>query len=74
MRRMMAKTAKDQKTSSRAISREGKDHVHVSSARFRAKQEDKSRRLRTVHATPDREETSFHRACIKRDNGSWPPP
>jgi hypothetical protein len=50
MRRTTAKTAKDQKTSSRAVSREGRDHVHVSSARFRAKQEDKSRRLRTVHA------------------------
>jgi hypothetical protein len=64
MRRTTNKTAKDQKTSSRAVSREGRDHVHVSSARFRAEQEDKSRRLRTVHATHDREETSFRRACI----------
>jgi hypothetical protein len=23
---------------------------------------------------PDREETSFRRACIKRHSGSWPPP
>jgi hypothetical protein len=74
MRRTTAKTAKDQKTSSRAVSHEGRDHVHVSSARFRAEQEDKSRRLRTVHATPDREETSFRRACIKRHSGCWPPP
>jgi hypothetical protein len=51
MRRMTAKTTKDQKTSSRAVSREGRDHVHVSSVCFRAEQEDKSRRLRTVHAT-----------------------
>jgi hypothetical protein len=69
MRRTTAKTAKDQKTSSRAVSREGMDHVHVSSARFRAEQEDKSRRLRTVHATPDREETSFRHPCIKRHSG-----
>jgi hypothetical protein len=74
MRRTTAKTAKDQKTSSRAVSREGRDHIHVSSVRFRAEQEDRSRRLRTVHATPDREETSFHRACIKRHSGCWPPP
>jgi hypothetical protein len=74
MRRTTAKTAKDQKSSSRAVSREGRDHVHVSSARFRAEQEDKSRRLHTVHATPDREETSFRRACIKRHSGCWPPP
>jgi hypothetical protein len=52
MRRTTTKTAKYQKTSSRAVSHEGRDHVHVSSARFRAEQEDKSRRLRTIHATP----------------------
>jgi hypothetical protein len=74
MRRTTVKTAKDQKTSSRAVSCEERDHVHVSSVRFRAKQEDKSRRLRTVHATPDREETSFRCACIKRHSGCWPPP
>jgi hypothetical protein len=74
MRRMTAKTAKDQKTSSRAVSREGRDHVHVSSARFHAEQEDKSRRHRTIHATLDREETSFRCACIKRHSGCWPPP
>jgi hypothetical protein len=73
MRRTMTKTAKDQKTSSRAVPREGRDHIHVSSARFRAEQEDKSRRLRTVHATPDREETNFRHACIKRHSGCWPP-
>jgi hypothetical protein len=74
IRRTTAKTAKDQKTSSRAVSHEGRDHVHVSSARFRAEQEDKSKRLRTVYATPDREETSFRRAYIKRHSGYWPPP
>jgi hypothetical protein len=74
MRRTMAKTAKDLKTSSQAAYHEGIDHVHVSSARFRAEQEDKSRRLHTVHATPDREETSFRHACIKQHSGCWPPP
>jgi hypothetical protein len=52
MRRTTAKTTKDQKTSSRAISREGMDHIHVSSVRFCAEQEDEDRRLRTIHATP----------------------
>jgi hypothetical protein len=52
LRRTTAKTAKDQKTSSRAVSGEGRDHVHVSSIHFHAEQEDKSRRLRTIHATP----------------------
>jgi hypothetical protein len=51
MRRTTAKTTKDQKTSSRAVSREGMDHIHVSSVRFRAEQEDKDRRPRTIHAT-----------------------
>jgi hypothetical protein len=59
MRRMTAKTAKDHKTSSRAVSREGRDHIHVSSVRFRAEQEDKSRRLRTVHATPTGRRPAF---------------
>jgi hypothetical protein len=59
MRRTTAKTTKDQKTSSRAISREGMDHTHVSSVRFRAKQEDKDRRLRTVHATPTGRRPAF---------------
>jgi hypothetical protein len=74
MRRMTTITAKEQKTSSRAVSRDGRDHVHVSLARFCAEQEDKSRRPRTVHATPDREETSFCHACIKWHSGCWPPP
>jgi hypothetical protein len=52
MRRTTAKTAKDNKTSSRAVSREGMDHSHISSLRFHAEQEDKDGRLRTVHATP----------------------
>jgi hypothetical protein len=73
MRRMMAKTAKDQKTSSRAVSREERDHIHVSLERFHAEQEDKSRRLCTVHTTPDREETNFRHAYIKRHSGCWPP-
>jgi hypothetical protein len=29
----------------------------------------KDRRPRTAHATPDREETNFRRACIKRHSG-----
>jgi hypothetical protein len=66
-------TAKDWKTSSRAVSREGKDHIHVSSALLHAEQEDKVRRPRTAHATPDREETNFRHACIKRHSGCWPP-
>jgi hypothetical protein len=52
MRRTTTKTAKDQKTSSRAISREGMDHIHISTVRFCAEQEDMDRRQRTVHATP----------------------
>jgi hypothetical protein len=51
MRRTTAKTAKDQKNSSRAVSHEGRDDVHVSSVCFRAEQEDKSKRLRTIHDT-----------------------
>jgi hypothetical protein len=41
MRRTTTKAAKDQKTSSRAPAGEGRNHVHVSSARLRAEQEDK---------------------------------
>jgi hypothetical protein len=74
MRRTATKTAKDQKTSSRAVSHEERDHIHISSARFDAEQEDKSRRLRTIHATPNREETNFHHSCIKRHSGCWPSP
>jgi hypothetical protein len=55
----MAKTAKDQKTSSRAVSYEGRNHVHVSSVCFHAEEEDKSRRLRTVHATPTGRRPNF---------------
>jgi hypothetical protein len=40
VRRTTTKTAKDQKTSSRAPTGEERDHVHVSSARLRAEQED----------------------------------
>jgi hypothetical protein len=74
MRRTTTKTAKDQKTSSRASSHGGRDHVHVSSACLRAEQEDKGRRPRTAHSTPDREETNFRHACVKRHSGCWPPP
>jgi hypothetical protein len=44
MRRTTAKTAKDQKTSSRAPAGEERDHVRVSSARWRAEQEDKGQK------------------------------
>jgi hypothetical protein len=74
MRRTTTKIAKDQKTSSRASSHGGRDHVHVRSARLHAEKEDKGRRPRTVYATPDRGETNFHHACIKRHSGCWPPP
>jgi hypothetical protein len=74
MRRTTTEMAKDQKTSSRAVPREGKDHIHISSVHLRAEQEDKGRRPRTAHATPDREETNFRRACIMRHSGCWPPP
>jgi hypothetical protein len=74
MRRTMTKTTKDQKTPSRASAGEGRDHVHVSSARLRAEQEDKGRRPRTAHATPDRKETNFSHACINWHSGCWPPP
>jgi hypothetical protein len=74
MRRTTAKTIKDQKASSRAVSHEGRDHAHVSSACFHAEQEDKGRRPLTAHATPDREETNFRHAYIKRHSGCWPLP
>jgi hypothetical protein len=44
MRRTTAKIAKDQKTSSRAPAGEERDHVHVSSARWHAEQEDKGQK------------------------------
>jgi hypothetical protein len=44
MRRTTVKTAKDQKHSSRAPAGEERDHVHVSSARWRAEQEDKGQK------------------------------
>jgi hypothetical protein len=74
MRRTTAKTTKGQKASSRAVSHEGRDHIHVSLARFHAEQEDKGRRPLITHATPDREETNFRHACIKRHSGCWLPP
>jgi hypothetical protein len=74
MRRTTTKTSKDQKTSSRASPGEERDHIHVSSACLHAERKDKGTRPRTAHATPDREETNFHHACIKRHSGCWPPP
>jgi hypothetical protein len=74
MRRMMTETAKDQKTSSRALLvRRGSmptsaHHVCVQSKKLTG------RRPRTTHATPDREETNFRYACLKRHSGCWPPP
>jgi hypothetical protein len=44
MRRTTAKTAKDQKTSSRAPAGEERDQVRVSSAHLRAEQEDKGQK------------------------------
>jgi hypothetical protein len=44
MRRTTTKTAKDQKTSSRASAGEGRDHVHVSSTCLRAEQEDEGQK------------------------------
>jgi hypothetical protein len=44
MRRTTVETAKDQKTSSRAPAGEERDHVHVSSACWRAEQEDKGQK------------------------------
>jgi hypothetical protein len=74
VRRTTTETAKDQKTSSRAllVRREGTptsaQHVCVQSKRTTG------RRPRTSHATPDREETNFRCACLKRHSGCWPPP
>jgi hypothetical protein len=59
MRRTTAKATKDQKTSSRAVYREGMDHIHVSSVHFHAEQEDKDRRPRTVYTTPTGRRPAF---------------
>jgi hypothetical protein len=74
MRRTTTETAKDQKTSSRGllVRREGTptsaQHICVQSKKTTG------RRPRTSHATPDREETNFRCACLKRHSGCWPPP
>jgi hypothetical protein len=74
MRRTTVKTAKDQKPSSRAPAGEKRDtstsaqRVGVQSKKI------KDRRLGTAHAIPDREETNFRCACLKRHSGCWPPP
>jgi hypothetical protein len=54
MRRTTTKIAKDQKTSSRGVPREGVDHIHIRSVCSSAEQEDKDGRQRTAHATPTR--------------------
>jgi hypothetical protein len=59
MRRTTTKTAKDQKTSSRASAGEGKDHVHVSSACLRAEQEDKGKRPCTAMLPPTGRRPTF---------------
>jgi hypothetical protein len=74
VRRTTTETAKDQKTSSRALLvRRGStstsaQHVCVQSKKIAG------RRPRTAHATSDREETNFRCACIKLRSGCWPPP
>jgi hypothetical protein len=74
VRRTMTEIAKDQKTSSRAllVRREGMptsaQHVCVQSKKTMGG------RPRTSHATPDREETNFRCACLKRHSGYWQPP
>jgi hypothetical protein len=55
-RRTTTKTAKDQKTSSRASAGEGRDHVHVRSARLRAEQEDEGQK-------------TTYRPCYPRQGG-----
>jgi hypothetical protein len=56
MRRTTVETAKDQKTSSRAPTGEEMNHVHVSSARWRAEQEDKGQK-------------TAYRPCYPRQGG-----
>jgi hypothetical protein len=74
MRRTTAKAAKDQKASSRAPVGKERNHVHVSSACLCAEQEDKGQKTTYHPCYPNREETNFDRACIKRHSGCWPPP
>jgi hypothetical protein len=74
VRRTTTETAKDQKTSSRALLvRRGSTSTSAQRVCVQSKKI-AGRRPRTAHATPDREETNFRRACIKRHSGSWPPP
>jgi hypothetical protein len=47
MRRTTIKTAKDQKTSSRGVPHEGKDHIHVSSTHSRV-----SKKIRMEDSVP----------------------
>jgi hypothetical protein len=45
VRRTMTKTAKDQKTSSRALTGEERNYIHVCSACLRAEQEDNRQKI-----------------------------
>jgi hypothetical protein len=74
VRRTTTETAKDQKTSSRALLvRRGRTSTSAQHVCVQSKKETDGR-LRTAHATPDREETNFRCACIKLHDGCWPPP
>jgi hypothetical protein len=68
MRRTTINTSKDQKTSSRGIPHEGKDHIHVSSAHTSV-----SKKIRTKDRVPPtlprQGETSSCHACIKLHGG-----
>jgi hypothetical protein len=48
-------TAKDQKTSSRGVPREGRNKIYASLAHSSVVREDNIRRWRTVHVSPTRE-------------------
>jgi hypothetical protein len=56
VRRTTTKTAKDQKTSSRAPAGEEREYVHVSSVRLRAEQEDNGQK-------------TVYRPCYPRQGG-----
>jgi hypothetical protein len=74
MRRTTAKTAKDQKTSSRAPAGEERDHLHISSARWRAEQEDKGQKTAYRPRYPRQGGDQVRCACPKWHSGCWPPP
>jgi hypothetical protein len=74
MRRTMAKTAKDQKTSSRGPAGEEREHVHVSSTRWRAEQEDKGRKTAYCPCYPRQGGDQLSPCLPKAHSGCWPPP